>query len=98
MRAFLDKILWGTPLVLFGPSTMIVASWNALPGDRMYGIKLALGKNCPSHRQSLLCHKRQSQIKYTERRYAEAKQLMASKQSIQGLPYLEQQIAQTKNL
>ncbi len=96
MRSIVDKILWGTLLVLFGPSVMVVASWNALPGDNLYGVKLALERTAltlasPSYATAGTLH-----IKYTERRYAEARQLLASKQSIRGLPYLEQQIAETK--
>lgn len=96
MRAILDKMLWGALIVLFGPSVMIVASWNALPGDSIYGVKLALEKTALALASPSYATAGTLQIKYTERRYAEAKQLLASKQSIQGLPYLEQQIAETK--
>ncbi|MEK9143089.1 MAG: hypothetical protein AAB481_00455 [Patescibacteria group bacterium] len=96
MRLILDKILWGALIVLFGPTVMIVASWNALPGDNLYGMKLALEKTALAIASPSYATTGSLQIKYTERRFAEAKQLMASKQSIQGLPYLDQQIAQTK--
>lgn len=96
MRLIVDKILWGTFIVLFGPSVMIVASWNALPGGNLYGVKLALEKTALALASPSYATSGNLQIKYTERRFAEAKQLMASKQSIQGLPYLDQQIAQTK--
>lgn len=96
MRLILDKILWGTLIVLFGPFVMIVASWNALPGDNLYSVKLALEKTALALASPSYATSGNLQIKYTERRFAEAKQLMASKQSIQGLPYLDQQIAQTK--
>lgn len=96
MRLILDKILWGTLIVLFGPSVMIVASWNALPGDNLYGVKLALERTALAIASPSYATAGSLQIKYTERRFAEAKQLLASKQSIQGLPYLEQQIAETR--
>lgn len=96
MRLVLDKILWGTLLILFGPTVMIVASWNALPGDNLYGVKLSLEKAALALASPSYATSGNLQIKYTERRFAEARQLMASKQSIQGLPYLDQQIAQTK--
>ena len=98
MRAVIDKILWGTLLVLFGPTTMIIASWNALPGDPMYGVKLTLEKAALAVASPSYASSGTLQIKYTERRYAETKQLLASRQSIEGLPYLEQQIAETKKM
>lgn len=98
MRLILDKILWGTLIILFGPTVMIVASWNALPGDNLYNVKLALEKAALALASPSYATSGNLQIKYTERRFAEAKQLMASKQSIQGLPYLNQQIAETKRM
>lgn len=97
MRGVIDKVLWGTLFLLFGPSVMIVASWNALPGDNLYGVKLTLEKAALAIASPSYATTGNLQMKYTERRYAEAKQLLASKQSIAGLPYLQQQIAQTKN-
>lgn len=96
MRVIIDKILWGMLVVLFIPTVMIVASWNALPGESMYGTKIALERAALALASPSYATSGTLQIKYTERRFAEAKQLMASKQSIQGLPYLEQQIAETK--
>lgn len=98
MRLILDKILWGTLIILFGPTVMIVTSWNALPGDNLYGVKLALEKAALALASPSYATSGNLQIKYTERRFAEAKQLMASKQSIQGLPYLDQQIVETKRM
>lgn len=83
-------------VVLFIPTAMIVASWNALPGESMYGTKIALEHVALALASPSYATSGTLQIKYTERRFAEAKQLMASKQSIQGLPYLEKQIAETK--
>lgn len=96
MRIILDKILWSALLLLFGPTVMIVASWNALPGDNLYGVKLVLERTALAVASPSYATSGTLQIKYTERRFAEAKQLLASKQSIQGLPYLEQQIAETR--
>lgn len=96
MKRIIDTTLWGTLILLLGPSMMIVASWNALPGDALYGTKIALERTAlaiarPSYTTGTVL-----QMKLTERRYAEAKQLLASKQSIQGLPYFQQQLAETK--
>jgi len=98
MQLIVDKILWGALILLFGPTVMTVASWNALPGDNLYGVKLALEKTALALASPSYATSGNLQIKYTERRFAEAKQLVASKQSIQGLPYLDQQIAQTKKV
>lgn len=96
MKIILDKILWSALLLLFGPTVMIVASWNALPGDNLYGVKLVLERTALAVASPSYATSGTLRIKYTERRFAEAKQLLASKQSIQGLPYLEQQIAETR--
>lgn len=98
MRAVFDKILWGALILLFGPTIMIVASWNSLPGDTLYRVKLGLERAMAAIVSPSYASSGTLQIKYTERRYAETKQLLASRQSIEGLPYLQQQIADTKKM
>lgn len=41
MRKIIDFFSWGFLLLFFIPTGLILASWNALPGDRFYGTKLA---------------------------------------------------------
>ncbi len=96
MQKFLDSFSWGILLFLFLPTVGIIASWNSLPGDPLYGVKL-------SGEQALLFLAKPSyaaegslQIRYTERRLAETKSLLANKHSVQGLTYLEKQVASTK--
>ena len=98
MRAVFDKILWGTLILLFGPTVMIVASWNSLPGETLYGVKLTMERAMAVIASPSYASSGALSIKYTERRYAETKQLLASRQSIEGLPYLQQQIADTKKM
>lgn len=98
MRLIVDKILWGALILFFGPTVMIVASWNTLPGDSLYGVKLAMERAVVTIASPSYASSGTLQIKYTERRYAETKQLLASRQSIEGLPYLQQQIAETKKM
>lgn len=96
MRNFFDRLTWGILLFLFLPTVGIIASWNSLPGDPLFSIKLG-------GEQALLFLVKPSyvaqgtlQIKYTERRLAETKSLLANKHSVQGLTYLEQQVTSTK--
>lgn len=96
MQKVLNYLTWGFLLVFLIPSTLIVASWNALPGDLMYSTKLALESTLmfvvrPSYAASGTLS-----IKFTERRFAEARQLLANKSSVEGLPYLERQVIATK--
>jgi len=98
MRTVIDKILWGALIVLFGPTVIIVASWNSLPGDKLYSVKRSLERAMIIAASPSYASTGALQIKYTERRLAETKQLLASRQSVEGLPYLTQQIAETKRM
>lgn len=96
MRSFLDKIIWIGLFLLFIPTTLVIASWNSLPGDFIYPVKLSLERSLlvlvsPSYEVS-----GQLQMKYTERRFADARRLLADKNSVTGLPYLDKQVEEAK--
>ena len=94
MRAVFDKILWGTLILLFGPTVMIVASWNSLPGDTLYGVKLGMerdGCNC----KSILCLFRA--LKSNTPKALRGDQTASRVGSLlKDFTYLQQQIADTK--
>lgn len=96
MRKILDYFSWGFLLVFLIPSVLIVASWNALPGDRAYGVKLALESTLLFVARPSYAADGALNVKYTERRFSETKRLLADRQSVEGLPYLERQVAATK--
>lgn len=96
MRNILDKLIWIGLFIFFVPTTLIIVSWNSLPGELMFPIKLGLERSLavivsPSYEVS-----GQLQIKYTERRFADAQKLLAIKNSVSGLPYLDQQVETAK--
>ena len=96
MKNILDKIIWIGLFVLFVPTSLVIASWNSLPGQLLFPVKLGLERTLlvlvsPSYEVS-----GELQIKYTERRFAEAQRLLADQNSVSGLPYLEQQVADAK--
>ena len=96
MRKIVDFISWGFVAVFALPTVLIMASWNSLPGQPLYGVKrvfedvlLLLAK--PSYTAEANLH-----VQYTERRMGEVKVLIAKDQSSEGLTQLSQQIRATK--
>lgn len=96
MRKIFDSFSWLFLLAFFVPSTFIVASWNSLPDDSLYSVKLAMEKSLLVLVSPSYLAKGTLEMKYTERRFNETKRLLASKQSVEGLPYLNAQVASTK--
>ncbi len=98
MRQVLNYITWGFIILFAAPTVMIIASWNSLPGDPLYGIKLGL-------EQALLVLVSPSfgtqgnlSVKYTEQRFSEAKRLLADKGSVEGLQYVDKQVTTTRDI
>lgn len=91
-----DYVSWGFIAVFAAPTILIMASWSSLPGDTMYGVKrsfeqvlLAVVRPSYDAQASLNSH-------YTKRRLEEAKTLLASRQSSEGLSQLSAQVQATK--
>lgn len=114
LKFFLTGLLWGLVAILAIPSALIIISWNAIPGDSNYGLKVGLEKVllgvAPSDNL-----KATLQIKYTERRFDEVEkvistdyahqslesfnsQLIASKDSVQKIENTEEKSVQTQSL
>ena len=96
MNKIVDYLSYGFILLFAGPTVMIMASWNTLPGDSMYGVKRAseqilLAIAAPSFETQTSLN-----AQYTKRRLAEAKILLANRQSTEGLSQLSQQVLATK--
>lgn len=84
-------------LVLLVPSTMAIASWNAVPGDLTYSWKIVLEKSLllvlrPSKELSS-----STQVAITQRRFSEATQMFSSNQAQVGLTNLTAQITTTSD-
>lgn len=97
MRHFFDSFLWIAIVVLFIPSYMIIASWNSLPGQGLYGTKLALERLALGIVSPSYAAESSLQLAYTEKRFAEAKTLFNDKHSVQGLSYLSNQVKATRD-
>lgn len=96
MRKFIDSFLIVFLTLFTIPSIFIVASWDSYPGSRLFAVKLGLEKAlafvvAPSYDISVAL-----QMKYTERRFSEAKKLLADQHSVSGLVYLTNQVQETK--
>ncbi len=95
MQKLVDNALWIISLFFIIPTILIMASWNSYPGEPMYGVKLALEKTLLFFVKPSYAAEASLNVVYTERRFAEAKTLLANDQSAKGLSYLSQQITST---
>lgn len=95
-RSFADSFMWGFLIVFFVPTTLIVASWKAIPGDVFFPVKIVVEKSALFILSPSSLASGSLQIRYTERRLGEAQTLMAMKQSVTGLTYFEKQMEETK--
>lgn len=96
MRSFFESFATAFLILFTLPTILVVASWNMVPGESLFPIKIGLEKAiafvvAPSYDVSTAL-----QMRYTERRYAEAKRMIAEKHSVVGLAYLTAQVAQTQ--
>lgn len=95
MSKTLNTVIWVILFILIVPSSLIVASWNSLPGSHLFQFKLFA-------EQSLVtivpndAAKGSLQIAFTQRRFDDAKKLLADNTSGSGLSYLDTQITTTK--
>lgn len=97
MRKFLDRLLTGLAIAFAIPTTLILISWNAIPGDRLYSIKaemediaLALTANTPLASAFSL--------EFTNRRFNEATVLLAKEGSTVGYELLVAEAQQTQSI
>src|SRR5258706_15313391 len=96
MNKTVNTILWVILFIFLLPSSLAIASWNSLPGSDLYAVKLAMEQALVFVTPSVQA-KGDLQIAYTERRFSDAKRLLADQASVQGLSYLDTQVVTTKN-
>lgn len=96
MRAWFDKLTIGLVIVLSLPTALVILTWNSLPGNFDYPIKLAMENLLLFVVSPSYAATGNLNIVYTERRYYETKQLLVQKQSPRGLILLSNQVHQTK--
>ncbi len=97
MKKFLSALFTGFALFFSIPTVLILASWNAIPGDTLYSVKssledvaLALTANTPIATAF--------SVNFTDRRYTEAVKLLDRKGSTVGYELLVAEAQQTQNM
>ncbi len=98
MRRIADILSWGFILLFAIPTVLIMASWNSLPGDPMYGIKRAFENALLIVAKPSFAAEANLHVQYTERRMDEVRVLLAKEQSKEGLSQLSQQIRATRTV
>ncbi len=98
MRQTLNYLTWGFLIVFALPTVMVLATWNSLPGEPLYNIKLAMEQGLFVLVSPSYTTQGNLSIKYTERRFSENKRLLADKGSVEGLQYLDKQVVATKDV
>lgn len=97
VKAALNTLLTLLVFLLAIPTILILISWNALPGDALYGIKtgledavLVLTARTP------LASK--FSVQFTERRFSEANKLLSTQGSTIGFALLVEEVEQSRKI
>src|SRR5258706_1549629 len=96
MKRVLDALFTAIVLLLAIPSTLILASWNAIPGDKMYPVKSGLEDAVIFIFSGTPLLPKVS-MKFTDRRLNEATVLLSKKGSTVGYDLLVAEARQTQN-
>jgi hypothetical protein len=96
MQKIVDYLSWGFILLFAVPTILIMASWNSLPGEPMFGVKRSFEEVLLFFVKPSYAAEAQLNMHYTRRRMNEAKTLLANRKSTEGLSYLSQQVRMTK--
>jgi len=96
MRKSLSTLVSILALFLLFPTGMILASWNAIPGDLLYGTKIAL-ENAASGATGDTRINRELQVNLAERRFQEADKLLTEQNSTIGYATLIEQTTLAKD-
>lgn len=97
MRSFLNWFLSGFAILFAVPSFLILISWNALPGDRLYSLKTGLEDITLTLTLKTPLSSKLS-VKYTDRRFSEASRLLSKKGSSIGYNLLVSEANQSKDI
>ncbi|MEK7498094.1 MAG: hypothetical protein AAB656_04200 [Patescibacteria group bacterium] len=96
MRRLFDALITGFVMVLAIPTILILISWNAIPGDRLYPLKSGL-ENATLFIFSGTPLVPQVSMKFTDRRFNEATKLLAKEGSTVGYDLLVAEAEQTQS-
>lgn len=96
MRKF-NSLFTVLVLILAPPTVLILASWDALPGNPMYQVKKAL-ENTTLLALSPTPLAPKFSVKFAERRFSEANKLLATQSSTVGYELLVEQAKKSKEI
>lgn len=94
MKKIFDIITWSVLSFLLIPSSLVLASWNSVPGDPLYAVKIGLEKTLLAVVPSTALQS-SLQVNFTERRFDEASQVLDTSLATEGLTNLDQQLVAT---
>ncbi len=97
MKKFLSALLTGFALFFSIPTVLVLASWNAIPGDRLYSVKSSLEDVA----LALTANTRIAtsfSVNFTDRRFDEAAILLDRKGSTVGYELLVAEAQQTRSM
>lgn len=95
MRRILNGLVTGIALIFIIPTTLVLASWNAIPGDNLYSLKTNL-ENITLTALSGTPLLPKASIAFTDRRIMEATALLDKKGSTVGYDLLVANAEQTQ--
>lgn len=95
MKKITNILIWSLLLFLITPSTMALASWNAVPGDKTYSWKLSLEKTLLLFMSPSSKLQSATQVKIAERRFSELEQTLSGEYAFESLDNLEKQLKTT---
>lgn len=95
MKKVISLLLGILTFLLAIPTSLIIASWNALPGNQMYPVKIQL-ERIAVRLMGETALARQLEVKYTERRFSEADKLLAQEHSTIGFALVTAQAKTAK--
>jgi len=96
MKRVFDALFTAVALLLFIPTVLILVSWNAIPGDRLYSLKSSLEDGVILIFSGTPFLPKVS-MKFTDRRLNEATVLLSKKGSTVGYDLLVAEAKQTQN-
>ncbi|MBI4033238.1 MAG: hypothetical protein HY377_01880 [Candidatus Blackburnbacteria bacterium] len=94
---FLSTLLTFVSLILAAPTVLILASWNALPGDALYPFKKGLETITLAVTGGTPLAAKFS-VQFTERRFSEANKLLTTQGSTVGFTLLVEEAKQSKDI
>ncbi len=96
-KKVIETAIWLTLMVLFVPSGMAVASWNAVPGDLTYSWKTGLEKGLLLVLKPSKTLQTSTQVALTQRRFEEVSKMLQENEAQVGLKNLSDQVETTSN-